>query len=415
MASRLQQVTSHLVPSSNVANKIGVKSPEDVVIVAALRTAITRARKGGFKDTLPEEMLAGVFKGLIEQTKIDPAIVNDIAVGNVLPPGGGATNARMAALYAGFPETSSVNTLNRQCSSGLQAVVQIATAIQAGLIEVGIGAGVESMTKNYGAASLAPTSEKIADNCPSAADCLLPMGITSENVAAEFKVTRAKQDEFAAASHRKAVEAQKNGLFAAEIVPLEAVVYDKDGNEKKVIVDRDDGVRPGTTPESLAKLKPVFDENGSTTAGNASQVSDGAAAVLLMKRKTAQKYGLPIIGKYITSAVVGVPPKIMGVGPAYAIPVAVERAGLKIEDVDVYEINEAFASQSVYSVEKLGIPFEKVNPKGGAIAFGHPLGCTGARQIATLLPELKRQNKKVGVTSMCIGTGMGMAAVFESE
>jgi acetyl-CoA acyltransferase 1 len=415
MASRLQQVTSHLVPSSNVANKIGVKSPEDVVIVAALRTAITRARKGGFKDTLPEEMLAGVFKGLIEQTKIDPAIVNDIAVGNVLPPGGGATNARMAALYAGFPETSSVSTLNRQCSSGLQAVVQIATAIQAGLIEVGIGAGVESMTKNYGAASLAPTSEKIADNCPSAADCLLPMGITSENVAAEFKVTRAKQDEFAAASHRKAVEAQKNGLFAAEIVPLEAVIYDKDGNEKKVIVDRDDGVRPGTTPENLAKLKPVFDENGSTTAGNASQVSDGAAAVLLMKRKTAQKYGLPIIGKYITSAVVGVPPKIMGVGPAYAIPVAVERAGLKIEDVDIYEINEAFASQSVYSVEKLGIPFEKVNPKGGAIAFGHPLGCTGARQIATLLPELKRQNKKVGVTSMCIGTGMGMAAVFESE
>lgn len=176
MASRLQQVTSHLVPSSNVANKIGVKSPEDVVIVAALRTAITRARKGGFKDTLPEEMLAGVFKGLIEQTKIDPAIVNDIAVGNVLPPGGGATNARMAALYAGFPETSSVNTVNRQCSSGLQAVVQIATAIQAGLIEVGIGAGVESMTKNYGAASLAPTSEKIADNCSSAADCLLPMG-----------------------------------------------------------------------------------------------------------------------------------------------------------------------------------------------------------------------------------------------
>jgi acetyl-CoA acyltransferase 1 len=204
-------------------------------------------------------------------------------------------------------------------------------------------------------------------------------------------------------------------LFAAEIVPLEAVIYDKDGNEKKVIVDRDDGVRPGTTPENLAKLKPVFDENGSTTAGNASQVSDGAAAVLLMKRKTAQKYGLPIIGKYITSAVVGVPPKIMGVGPAYAIPVAVERAGLKIEDVDIYEINEAFASQSVYSVEKLGIPFEKVNPKGGAIAFGHPLGCTGARQIATLLPELKRQNKKVGVTSMCIGTGMGMAAVFESE
>ncbi|CAO3671909.1 unnamed protein product [Rhizopus stolonifer] len=415
MASRLQQVSSHLAPSDQIANKVGVKSPEDIVIVGALRTAITRARKGGFKDTLPEEMLAGVLKGLIEQTKVDPAIVNDIVVGNVLPPGGGATNARMATLYAGFPENSAVNTVNRQCSSGLQAVVQVATAIQAGLIEVGIGAGVESMTKNYGAASLSATSETIADNCPAAADCLLPMGITSENVAAEFNVTRNKQDAFAAESHRKAVEAQKNGWFKSEIVPLEAVVTDKDGKETKVVVDRDDGVRPGTSPETLAKLKPAFDENGSTTAGNASQVSDGAAAVLLMKRKTAQKYGLPIVGKYITSAVVGVPPKIMGVGPAYAIPVAVERAGLGLEDVDVYEINEAFASQAVYSVEKLGIPIEKVNPKGGAIAFGHPLGCTGARQIATLLPELKRQNKKVGVTSMCIGSGMGMAAVFESE
>ncbi|CEG63739.1 Putative Acetyl-CoA acyltransferase [Rhizopus microsporus] len=415
MASRLQQVTSHLLPSDNVANKVGVKSPEDVVIVSALRSAITRARKGPFKDTLPEEILASVFKGIIDQTKIDPAIVNDIAVGNVLPPGGGATNARMAALYAGFPESAAVNTVNRQCSSGLQAVVQIATAIQAGLIEVGIGAGVESMTKNYGPASLSPTSEKIADACPAAADCLLPMGITSENVAAEFNVTRAKQDAFAAESHRKATEAQKNGWFKEEIVPIEATVLDKEEKEHKVIVDRDDGVRPGTTAEKLAKLRPAFDENGSTTAGNASQVSDGAAAVLLMKRKTAEKYGLPILGKYITSAVVGVPPRVMGIGPAFAIPVAVERAGLKLEDVDVYEINEAFASQAVYSIEKLGIPFEKVNPKGGAIAFGHPLGATGARQIATLFPELKRQNKKIGVTSMCIGTGMGMAAVFERE
>ncbi|KAI8350318.1 Thiolase, N-terminal domain-containing protein [Choanephora cucurbitarum] len=415
MASRLQQVTSHLLPSDGVANKIGVKSPEDVVIVSALRSAITRARKGGFKDTLPEEILAGVFKAMIQQTKIDPAIVNDIAVGNVLPPGGGATNARMAALYAGFPESSAVNTVNRQCSSGLQAVVQIATAIQAGLIEVGIGAGVESMTKNYGAASLSATSEKIADGCPAAADCLIPMGITSENVAAEFKVSRQTQDEFAASSHTKATQAQKNGWFNAEIVPLEATVVDKDGKEQTVIIDRDDGVRPGTTPETLAKLKPAFDERGSTTAGNASQVSDGAAAVLLMKRKTAEKLGLPILGKYITSAVVGVPPKIMGVGPAYAIPVAVERAGIKLSDVDIFEINEAFASQAVYSVQKLRIPLEKVNPKGGAIAFGHPLGCTGARQIATLFPELKRQNKKIGVTSMCIGSGMGMAAVFESE
>ncbi|KAG2229002.1 Thiolase, N-terminal domain-containing protein [Thamnidium elegans] len=415
MASRLQQVSGHLTPTDGVANKIGVKSPEDIVIVCAVRSAITRARKGGFANTMPEEILAGVFKALIAKSKIDPSIVDDIAVGNVLAPAGGATNARMAALYAGFSESSSVYTCNRQCSSGLQAVVQIATAIQSGLIEVGIGAGVESMTLSYGPASLAATSEKIADACPAAADCLIPMGLTSENVANEFNVSRAKQDAFAALSHTKAIAAQKNGWFNEEICPLEGTVIDKEGNEKTIIVDRDDGVRPGTTPETLAKIRPAFSETGTTTAGNASQVSDGAAAVLLMKRKTAEKYGLAIQGKYITSAVVGVPPKIMGVGPAYAIPVAVERAGLKISDVDIYEINEAFASQAVYSVEKLQIPIEKVNPKGGAIAFGHPLGCTGARQIATLLPELKRQGKKVGVTSMCIGSGMGMAAVFESE
>lgn len=386
-----------------------------MVIVSALRSAITRARKGGFKDSLPEEMLSGVFKGLIEQSKIDPALVNDITVGTVLAQGGGATNARMAALHAGFPESTAISTVNRQCSSGLQAVVQIATAIQAGLIEIGIGAGFESMTKNYGAASLAPTSEKISDECQSAADCLIPMGITSENVAADFKVSRQKQDEFAASSHTKAVEAQKNGWFNEEIVPVKATVEDKEGNETTVVVDKDDGIRPGTTAEKLAKLRPAFDDEGSTTAGNASQVSDGAAAVLLMKRKTAEKLGLAIIGKYITSAVVGVPPRIMGVGPAYAIPVALEKAGITVNDVDLYEINEAFASQAVFSVDKLNIPYEKVNINGGAIALGHPLGVTGARQIATLMSALKRTNKKVGVTSMCIGSGMGMAAVFERE
>lgn len=244
---------------------------------------------------------------------------------------------------------------------------------------------------------------------------IIYFSMTSENVAADFKVSREKQDAFAADSHRKAEQAQKNGWFKEEIVPYQATIIDADGNEKTVLADRDDGVRPGTTAEKLGKLSPAFDDEGTTTAGNASQVSDGAAAVLLMKRKTAEKYGLPVLGKYITSAVVGVPPRIMGVGPAYAIPVAVERAGITLDQVDIYEINEAFASQAVYSVEKLNIPYEKVNPKGGAIAFGHPLGCTGARQIATLLPELKRQGKKVGVTSMCVGSGMGAAALFETE
>ena len=198
-------------------------------------------------------------------------------------------------------------------------------------------------------------------------------------------------------------------------MPVHAFVNDADGNETSVLVDRDDGIRPGTTAEKLAKLTPAFDDDGTTTAGNASQVSDGAAAVLLMKRKVAQKLGLPVLGKYITSAVVGVPPRIMGVGPAYAIPVVVERAGIKISDVDIFEINEAFASQAVYSIDHLQIPYEKVNPKGGAIAFGHPLGCTGARQIATLLTELKRQNKKIGITSMCVGSGMGAACCFSVD
>jgi len=412
---RLQQVSAHLAPSLVSASKIGVKSPEDVVVVSALRTPITRARKGGLKDTLPEEMLSAVFKATIEKTKINPALVEDICVGNVLPAGGGATAARMAVLHAGFPDTTSVNTTNRQCSSGLQACVQIASAIQTGLIEIGIGAGVESMTLNYGAGAMGATSEKVASECDAAADCLVPMGITSENVAKEFHVTREKQDAFAAASHQKAIAAQKAGLFDAEIVPVKVTVTDKEGNEKEVTLNRDDGVRDGVTAQSLGKLKPAFDDDGFTTAGNASQVSDGAAAVLLMKRKTAEKLNLPIIGKYITSAVAGVPPRVMGIGPAYAVPIAAERAGIKISDLDIVELNEAFASQAVYCAEKLQIPYEKINPKGGAIAFGHPLGCTGARQVATLLPELKRQGKKIGCTTMCIGTGMGMAAIWESE
>ncbi|KAG2231657.1 Thiolase, N-terminal domain-containing protein [Thamnidium elegans] len=394
--------------------RVGVKSPEDIVVVSAVRTALGKGRKGGFKDVLADELLVHVFKATIARTGIDPALVDDINVGNVSANGGLATPARMAALAAGFPESTSVSTLNRQCSSGLQACVQIASAIQSGLIEIGIGAGVESMSADY-FSRVVPLSQKLAAN-PIVAECKIPMGITSENVAAEYGITRQEQDAFSAHSHQKAAAAQKAGYFKEEIVPCQVTILDKDGeNPKEIIVDQDEGIRANSTTESLGKLKPAFSATGSTTAGNASQISDGAAAVLLMKRKTALKLNLPILGKYVTSSVVGVPPRVMGVGPAYAIPVAVERAGLKISDVDIYEINEAFASQALYTVKVLDIPIEKVNPKGGAIAIGHPLGCTGARQVATLFPELKRQNKRVGVTSMCIGSGMGMAAVWERE
>ncbi|KAJ1667962.1 3-ketoacyl-CoA thiolase with broad chain length specificity [Coemansia sp. RSA 1813] len=416
-SARLGQVASHLSSDKAPRTQIGVKNPDDVVIVQALRTPITRARKGGFKDTTSEYLLGNILKGVLERSKLDPALVDDICVGNVCPPGGGATLARMAAIYAGFPHTTSVQTVNRQCSSGLQAVVHIAHAIQAGMIDIGIGAGVESMTQFYGPKhSVVPdvmNDEVLA--APGVADCLIPMGFTSENVAHDFKISRGKQDAFAALSHQRVEKAQKEGLFDAEIYPIKTKIVDKDGNEKEIVVSRDDGLRAGTTAESLGKLKPAFSAEGSTTAGNASQVSDGAAAVLLMKRSRALELGLSIQGKLIASAVAGVPPRIMGVGPAYAVPAVLKKTGLTVDQLDVVELNEAFASQAVYSMEKLGLDINKVNPKGGAIALGHPLGCTGARQISTLLTELKRQDKRVGCTTMCIGGGFGMAAIFESE
>lgn len=416
--SRLQKISDHLAPSSHaiVPTRVGVKSPDDVVIVSALRTPITRARKGPFKDTHPEDLLAAVLKATIEKTKIGPKLVDDICIGNVLPAGGGATVARMAALYAGFPDTTSLYTLNRQCSSGLQAVSSIVDSIRNGEIEIGIGGGVESMTMGYGAGAMPPSMSDDIQAFQPAADCLLPMGITSENVAKEFGVSRAKQDQLAAESHARAKAAQEGGLFDEEIVPVKTEVLDKDGNAKKITVTKDDGIRPNVTAEQLAKLKPAFSADGATTAGNASQVSDGAAAVLLMKRSTAERLKLPIKGKFVSFAVAGVPPRIMGIGPVFAVPKAIKLAGLKsVNEVDLFEFNEAFASQATYGIEKLGLDRSKTNVKGGAIALGHPLGATGARMIATLLPELKRRGKKVGGITMCIGTGMGACGIIEAE
>ncbi|PVU93400.1 hypothetical protein BB559_003298 [Furculomyces boomerangus] len=415
-SNRLNQLASHLSGNSALPTQIGIKSPDDVVIVSAVRTPLTKARRGGLKDTHHEVLLSAVLRGVTERAKLDPAMVDDVVVGNVTPPGGGAVLARMAMLHAGFPEKTSVMTLNRQCSSGLQAVAQVASAIRDGTIEIGIGAGVESMTSFYGKGGMGKNEfnqEMLQQQ--NVADCMIPMGITSENVARDFGITREQQDRFSAASHQKAAHARKNGYFKDEIVPVKTKFIDAKGNVTQVVISEDDGIRPETTFESLSKLRPAFDKSGSTTAGNASQLTDGAGAVLLMKRRRAIELGLPIMGKYITSATVGVPPRIMGVGPAYAIPAAVKKAGISTDDLDIIELNEAFASQAVYCIEKLGLDYNKVNPKGGAIAIGHPLGATGARQVSTLLTELKRTNKKLGATSMCIGTGMGMCAIFESE
>jgi len=414
MSSTLQSIAS-AIPSIGKA-KLLINSNDDVVICSTVRTALTKAKKGGFKDTCPEELLAAVLREAYTRAKLDPSKIEDIAVGNVLPPGGGASVARMASLYAGIPNTTSINTLNRQCSSGLTAVVQIANEIKAGEIDIGIGAGVESMSMGWGSGVMPEKMSEKVLSCQEAADCLIPMGMTSENVAEQYNISRDVQDTFAANSYAKALRAQKDGKFRSEIVPVKVKVVDpKSGEEKEMIVDTDDGIRDGVTAQSLSKIKPAFKKDGATHAGNASQVSDGAAAVLLARRSVAKQLGLPILGKFVISTVVGVPPKIMGVGPAYAIPKVLAKAGISKEDVDLYEINEAFASQAVMSIQHIGLPYEKVNPVGGAIAFGHPLGATGARQIATAMAQAKREGSKIIVTSMCIGSGMGMAAVFVNE
>ncbi|EXJ54214.1 acetyl-CoA acyltransferase [Cladophialophora yegresii CBS 114405] len=406
--ARLSQVSSQVNGSSQQSKSKSIlsKSPDDVVVTCALRTPFTKGGRGPLKDTAAADLLAHTFKALISRSGIDPALVEDIATGCVLAPGGGATEYRAAALVAGFPTSTAVRSLNRQCSSGLQACVDIANAIRTGMIEIGIGSGVESMSTQYGPGAVTEFSD-LLENHMQAANCKVPMGVLSEQMAKDRSVSRKEQDAFAASSFQKAERAQKAGLFEHEIVPITVKYTDpKTEEEKTVTVSADDGVRPGMTAESLGKIRPAFAKDGSIHAGNASQVSDGAAAVLLMKRSTAERLGQPILGKYVVASVVGVDPLLMGIGPWKAIPVALEKAGISKDDVDIFEINEAFASQCVWCVKELGIPFEKVNPKGGAIAFGHPLGCTGARQVSTLFTELRRTGKKIGVTSMCVGTGM---------
>jgi len=393
-------------------------SNDDVVIVSAIRTAQCKARKGLFKDTHCVNLLSPVLRYVTKDLP-SSALVDDICVGTVLANGSlRATECRMAAFLAGLPETSSMRTVNRQCSSGLQAIADIAASISAGYIDIGIAAGVESMSTNT--MTMKPPSVMNEDAVKmnmSALNCLIPMGITSENVSSRFNVTRAEQDAFAVESHRRAAEATfgADKKFAQEILPIHTTFKDpKTGKSKQITVTADDGIRPQSTVEGLSKLRTVFKKGGVVTAGNSSQVSDGAAAVLLMKRSRAKELGLKVLGRFRAFAVSGVAPEIMGVGPAYAIPKVCAQIGCDVKkDVDLYEINEAFASQAKYCVDKLGLSMDRVNVNGGAIAFGHPLGCTGARMTVTLLKEMERRGAKRGIVSMCIGSGMGAAGVFE--
>jgi acetyl-CoA acyltransferase 1 len=391
------------------------KSPEDVVIVAYARTPLGKAVKGSFRNTQPEVLSKYAIKGCIDRSGVDPSDVQEIVMGNVLGPGCFNMKIRMSQFLAGLSDKTTFMSVNRLCSSGLQAIMNLAHSITAGQVDCGIAGGVESMSIADMNNLVDP--ESIPDEafeCEAARNCLIPMGLTSENVSERFGIGRKEQDEFAAESYRKAVEAQKKGLFEKEIVPVKTQIKDKNGELKEIIVTQDEGPKP-TSFETLNKLKPAFKKGGCSTGGNSSQVTDGAAAVLLMKRSFAEKKGFKPIGRIVGYSVDGVPPEIMGIGPAAAIPGVLSKTGMTINDIDIFEINEAFASQALYCINKLGIPKEKVNPKGGAIALGHPLGCTGARMICTLFTELERTNKKTGIISMCIGSGMGAACVLERE
>ncbi|KAH8926030.1 3-ketoacyl-CoA thiolase [Atractiella rhizophila] len=380
----------------------------------ALRSPLCKAKKGGFKDMAGEELLASFFEAIIPKLGVATELVEDIVVGTVLPPGA-TYRARAAMLSAGWPETTGVQTINRFCSSGLMAVSSISNAIRNDEIEVGLAVGFESMSAfpDRGASEM---SKDVLQH-QLAKDAAMPMGWTSENVAGDFKITRRRMDELAALSYQRAEKAQKEGIFDAEIVPVQAYTKDADGNKKSTLVTKDDGIRYGTTVESLLKIRPAFPQwaPAQTTGGNASQLTDGAAAVLMMKRSKAEALGLPILAKHVATSTVGLSPRIMGIGPSVAIPKVLKRTGLKMEDIDLFEVNEAFTSMYAYMVDIFGCPLEKTNVNGGATALGHPLGTTGARQVATGLNEIRRRKGKILCTSMCIGTGMGAAAIFVAE
>ncbi len=384
----------------------------EVAIVAAVRTAIGKGGRGSLKDVRPDTLAAAVIAEAVRRAKLKPDDIEDVVLGCAMPEAEQGMNvARIASLLAGLPDKASAMTINRFCSSGLNAVADVAKAIMVGEIDIGIGGGVESMSLVPMGGHRPSANPELMEKNPNA---YAPMGITAENVAKKYGVSRADQDAFALESHKRAVAAIAGGRFKDEIVPVEVDLYTDDGKKKRVTFDTDEGPRKDTSPEGLAKLKPAFDKEGSVTAGNASQVSDGAAAVVLVELEKAKKLGLPVLGKFKAFATAGVPPELMGIGPIPAIKKLLEKNGLKVADVDLFELNEAFASQALACVRELGLDVAKVNPNGGAIALGHPLGCTGARQIATLLSEMKRRGAKRGVVSMCIGGGMGAAGLIEA-
>lgn len=376
----------------------------EALIIEARRTAVGKAVKGSLAQMRPDDLGAYVIQDILKRVpNLNPAEIDDCIIGCSFPEGEQGMNmARVMALRAGLPIEVPGMTINRFCSSGLQAISLAADKIRLGEAEVMLGGGAESMSMvPLGGAKPAP-SPYMMEHAP---EVYLSMGLTAENVARKYEVTRQQQDEFAAASHQKAHAAQLSGRFDEEIVsvPLPGGQW----------FTKDEGIRPETTLETLAKLKPAFMNGGSVTAGNSSQTSDGAAATLLMSEQKVNELGLKPLAVWRGFAVAGVEPELMGIGPVKAIPKVLKQVGLTLDQIDLFELNEAFAAQALAVIKTLGIDPAKVNPNGGAIAFGHPLGCTGAKLTATLLHELKRRGLKYGIVTMCIGGGMGAAGVYE--
>ncbi|MEK4426793.1 acetyl-CoA C-acetyltransferase [Solibacillus sp. FSL K6-1523] len=386
----------------------------EAVIVAGARTPIGRAKKGTLANTRPDDFGAVVVKETLKRAGYEGPI-DDLIMGCAMPEAEQGMNvARLVGALAGLPDTTPALTVNRFCSSGLQTIAYAAERIMLGHSKAIIAGGTESMSMIPMTGNTVRLNPKLAEEAP---QYYIGMGHTAEEVAKRYNVSREEQDAFAVRSHELAEKAIKEGKFLDEIVPVEVIEYTVDENnklqEKKVVFDTDEGVRSGTSMEGLAKLRPAFHVKGSVTAGNASQTSDGAAAVLVMDREEAEKQGIQPLAKFLGFAVGGVPPEVMGIGPIVAVPKALEIAGLTQDQIDLWEINEAFASQSIQVVRELGIDIDKVNVNGGAIALGHPLGATGTILTVKLINELKRRGGKYGVVTMCIGGGMGAAGVFE--
>ena len=390
----------------------------DAVIVAAARTAIGRAKRGSLATTRPDEMAAEVIRGLLKRAEgLDPSEIDDVIIGCAFPEGEQGMNmARMVALRAGLPQSVPAETVNRFCSSGMQTIAHAANAIMAGQATTIIAGGTESM-------SMVPmTGLKFAPNPFFAAECpemYTSMGLTAENVAEKYSVNRHDQDEFSFTSHQRANAAVDNGVFDPEIIPMEVEIVEPgtNGDERRrrsFTFLRDEGPRADTSVEALGKLRAVFKNGGTVTAGNSSQMSDGAAGVIVMSKSRAEELGFKPLVRFVAYAVGGVAPELMGIGPTVAVPKVLKLAGLKLEDIGLIELNEAFAAQGLAVMRELGLDPEITNVNGGAIALGHPLGCTGAKLTTQLIYEMKRRDIQYGLVTMCIGGGMGAAGIFEN-